>query len=198
MIAVGHTLVSDDIAEKKFVCNLARCKGECCVAGDMGAPLDNDEATKIQDDYERIRPYMRPEGIDAVSRQGFFIVDPVDGELTTPLVDDKECAFVVFDAAGIASCAIEKAWQDGQTDFQKPVSCHLYPIRIQPYDGFDALNYHEWDVCAPACSLGKELSVPVYRFLKDALTRKYGQAWYDELAETITALEETRKAGKRR
>ena len=130
---------------------------------------------------------MRPEGIAAIKKQGTSVQD-WDGEMVTPLVNDKECAYVIFDEKGITKCGIEKAWEDGVIDFKKPISCHLYPIRITYYRDFDALNYHKWDICSPACTLGAELKVPVYRFLKDALIRKYGEDWYAEIEGIDEAL----------
>lgn len=180
MYAIQHTLVSDELFQRKFVCDLQACKGACCVEGDGGAPLSNKEAMVLEEIYEEVKPFMNQNGIQAVEDQGTSITD-ADGELSTPLVNNRECAYVVFEADGLASCAIEKAWKAGKVDFQKPVSCHLYPVRITEYEGFDAVNYHEWSICKPACSCGAKLDVPVYRFLKDSLVRKYGLEWFEEL-----------------
>jgi hypothetical protein len=180
MYAIQHTLVSDELFQRKFVCDLQACKGACCVEGDGGAPLSNKEAMVLEEIYEEVKPFMNQNGIQAVEDQGTSITD-AEGELSTPLVNNRECAYVVFEADGLASCAIEKAWKAGQVEFQKPVSCHLYPVRITEYEGFDAVNYHEWSICKPACSCGAKLDVPVYRFLKDSLVRKYGLEWFEEL-----------------
>ncbi len=180
MIAIGNTLVSDDIIENKFVCDLNKCKGECCVAGDMGAPLDIDELPILDEIYEKVKPYMSESGVKAIELQGRYLIEEGEEEYTTPLIEGKECAYTIFEK-GIAKCAIEKAHLNGAIDFKKPISCHLYPIRINPYDGYDAVNYHTWQVCSPACALGKQLSTPVYEFLKEPLIRKYGKDWYEQL-----------------
>ncbi|MBK9477753.1 MAG: DUF3109 family protein [Bacteroidetes bacterium] len=180
MIAIDKTLVSDDLLERKFVCDLAACKGECCVAGDSGAPLEPEEEAILTSILPEVIPYMNKEGIKEIKKSGVALIDS-DGDLVTPLVDGvKHCAFVIFEDS-IAKCAIEKAYYDGKIKFKKPVSCHLYPVRITKYKEFDAVNYQEWDVCKPACSCGEKLDVPVYKFLKEPLVRKYGKAWYKQL-----------------
>jgi hypothetical protein len=181
MIAHGKTVISQDLFEEQFVCDLKKCKGACCVEGDAGAPLDLQEVKILKEEYNHIKPFLRKEGIEAIEKQGTAIIDDYDGEFVTPLVNEKECAYVVFDDKGTTLCGIEIAWKEGKTSFRKPVSCHLYPIRIQSYPSFDAINYHKWEICSPACSLGKELKVPVYKFAKDSLIRKYGEDWYSEL-----------------
>lgn len=184
MIVVDNTLNSDDLYKVCFVCDLQRCKGACCVEGDAGAPLEEAEISELEDNIDYIKPFMRPEGIEIIDDLGVFDFD-VTGNYVTPLINGAECAFVVFTEDGIASCAIEKAWEAGKSDFRKPVSCHLYPVRISKYKDFDAVNYHEWHICKPALELGKRLDVPVYVFLKDSLIRKYGQQWYDRLCREI-------------
>ena len=182
MIQLHNTLISEDIIEKEFVCNLSKCKGACCVEGDAGAPLTDEETAILENIFETVKPYLRPEGVAAIQDQGTWIVGD-DGEKETPLVNGSECAYVIFDDKGITKCGIEKAHEDGQVDFKKPVSCHLYPVRIKSYSEFDAVNYHKWPICSDACTLGKELEVPIHRFVKDALIRKYGEAWWKELDE---------------
>lgn len=189
MISIDNTLVSDELLSEQFVCDLQKCKGACCVEGDAGAPLEAEEVAILKEEYPKFKSYLRPEGIAAVEAQGTHVIDPVDDEPVTPLVNGAECAYVVFDERGTTLCGIEKAWKDGETSFRKPVSCHLYPIRIQRYKSFDAVNYHKWQICAPACDLGKELKVPVYRFAKDALLRKYGEKWYADLEAVAAHLE---------
>lgn len=192
MIAINHTLVSEDILERKFVCDLAACKGECCVAGDAGAPLDKKELKILNKVYPTVKPYMTKKGIDAVEKNGTYVKDS-DGDYTTTLVSDgAECAFVIFDENNIAKCAIEQAYIDGKLsdvapDWKKPISCHLYPIRITDYKEYDAVNYHSWNVCKPACECGKKLDVPVFKFLKEPLIRKYGADWYKELEVVFAA-----------
>lgn len=180
MIQIGKTLISEDILEKEFVCNLNACKGACCVEGDSGAPLLESETSILEKIQDSIKPYLRPEGIQAIEEQGSWTADS-DGDLVTPLVNNAECAYVVFDENGTTLCGIEKAWKDGVVSFRKPVSCHLYPIRIKSYPSFDAVNYDKWDICSDACTLGAELKVPVYQFAKDSLIRRYGEDWYEEL-----------------
>lgn len=187
MIALGHTLISEDIFDKKFVCDLNACKGECCVSGDSGAPLNKKELKTLDKIYPEVKPYMNAKGIAAVEKQGTYVLDS-DGDYTTTLVSEgAECAFVYFDEKNIAKCAIEKAYMDGKTDWKKPISCHLYPIRISEYKEYDAVNYHSWHICKPACECGQQLNVPVFKFLRDPLIRKYGENWYEELEQVYTA-----------
>ncbi len=180
MFQLGKTIVSEDIIEKDFVCNLASCKGACCIDGDAGAPLDADETQILKDIYPKLRPFLRQEGIAAIEEQGTSITTAF-GELETPLIGGADCAYVIFDDKKTALCGIEEAYNQGEVDWKKPVSCHLYPIRVKDYSEFSAVNYDKWDICDDACSLGKELQVPVYKFVKEALTRKFGKNWYDEL-----------------
>ena len=182
MIQIDDKLISEDLFSEEFVCNLAKCKGICCVDGDAGAPLDEDETKILDEIYPKIKPYLRPEGIQAIEEQGTYTLD-FEGDLVTPLVNNAECAYVIFDEKGYTKCAIEKAYEDGVIDWQKPISCHLYPIRITEYSNFSAINYHEWDICSDACTLGKELGVKVYQFLKKPLIRKYGEEFYQTLSE---------------
>ncbi len=188
MFQLGKTIVSEDIINKDFVCNLAACKGECCVAGEAGAPVEQDEVKILRDIYPRVKPFLRPEGIQAIAEQGTHI-ETEFGDLETPLVNGAECAYVTFTDAGVASCGIEDAYNAGEVDFRKPVSCHLYPVRVQKYSEFEAVNYHSWPICDDACTLGKELQVPVYKFTKDALVRKFGEDWYHELEEVVGKME---------
>ena len=182
MIQIDDKLISEDLFSEEFVCNLAKCKGICCVDGDAGAPLDEDETKILDEIYPKIKSYLRPEGIQAIKEQGTYTLD-FEGDLVTPLVNNAECAYVIFDEKGYTKCAIEKAYEDGVIDWQKPISCHLYPIRITEYSNFSAINYHEWDICSDACTLGKELGVKVYQFLKKPLIRKYGEEFYQTLSE---------------
>ncbi|MGZ4033437.1 MAG: DUF3109 family protein [Bacteroidia bacterium] len=181
MIAIDNTIVSEHLIEKKFVCDLNACKGECCVAGDAGAPLDADEIAIMEDILDEVKPYLPKDGLKAIEKYGVFVIDEDDGEYVTPLVKGKHCAFTMFDENGIAKCAIEKAYYDGKISWKKPISCHLYPVRITKYKDYDAVNYHKWDVCKPACTCGAKLDVPVYKFLREPLIRKYGEGWYKQL-----------------
>ena len=186
MIQVDNKIISLDVFEKHFICDLNACKGACCVDGDAGAPLLEDEVTILEDIYEQVKPYMVQKGIDVVDKVGVAVLDS-EGELTTPLVNNRECAFV-NEENGVSKCSIEKAKLAGKVDFKKPISCHLFPIRIQEYRDFDAVNYEEIKICEPACKCGSELEVPVYAFLKEPLIRKYGEVWYKELLEAVKLL----------
>ena len=186
MIQVDNKIISLDIFENFFVCDLNACKGACCVEGDSGAPLLKEEQKILADIYDKVKPYMRKEGISEIENQGFAVYDS-DGDLTTPLVNSHECVFVTFEN-GISKCTIEKAYLDDQIDFKKPISCYLFPIRIKEYPDFDAVNYEEIKICKPACECGSKLEVPVYSFLKEPLIRKYGEAWYNELLEAARIL----------
>jgi hypothetical protein len=187
MFQIGKTIVSEDIIEKDFVCNLSACKGVCCVKGDAGAPLENDEIKILEDIYDTVKPFLRKEGIEAIEKQGTYIVTE-KGELETPLVNGAECAYVTFDEKQTAMCGIEQAYNKGLVDWKKPISCHLYPVRVEEYSDFAAVNYHKWQICDDACTLGKELQVPVFKFVKDALLRKFGEDWYSELEKTAEKL----------
>ncbi len=187
MIEVGTVLVSEELIKEEFVCNLSKCRGACCVEGDAGAPLQRDELEVLAAIYPKVRPYMTEKGIATVEEYGTHVVDG-DGDLTTPCVDGhKECAYVTWEN-GITKCAIEKAYENGEINWKKPLSCHLYPIRTTAYPEFDVLHYDRWHICHAACALGRELQVPVYAFLKEPLVRKYGQQWYDELEESVALL----------
>lgn len=186
MLKVGEVLVSDDIKEKEFVCNLEKCKGACCVEGELGAPLEEDELPIMKDIQEEIKPYLTRDGLKAIKRQGAYVLDE-DGDYSTPTIGGRECAYAIYDEQGILKCGIEQAYLDGKTKFRKPISCHLYPIRITKKKNFEAINYHKWSICSAACALGKSLGVPIYKFLKDPLIRKYGKAWYRELVNQIEA-----------
>ena len=179
MFQLGKTIVSEDILEKEFVCNLTACKGICCVEGEAGAPLEEDELKILMDVYPLVKPFMRKEGIEAIEDQGLFITR--DGDYETTLIDGASCAFVNFDEKETAYCTIEKAYNEGEISWKKPISCHLYPVRVMDYGEFAAVNYHTWPICDDACALGKELGVPVYKFVKEALIRKFGEDWYAEL-----------------
>lgn len=188
MFQLGKTIVSEDLLEKEFVCNLSACKGACCIEGEAGAPVTKEEVAILKEIYPKVKPFLRPEGIAAIEAQGTHIVSPLD-ELETPLVEGRECAYVTFNEKGYASCGIEDAFNAGEIDFRKPISCHLYPVRVQDYSEFAAVNYHRWPICDDACVLGKELKVPVYKFVKEALIRKFGENWYDELEKVAQALQ---------
>ena len=183
MIQIDDKLISEDIFAESFVCNLTKCKGVCCVDGDTGAPLDKEELPILDEIFPKIKPYLRPEGVKAIEEQGTWMIDDYDGGYVTTLVNNSECAYVIFDEKGVTKCGIEKAYEDGAIDWKKPISCHLYPIRITEYRTFSALNYHEWSICSDACTLGSELQVRVFQFLKEPLIRKYGKDFYKTLCD---------------
>lgn len=185
MILVGKAVISDDVKENFFVCDLEKCKGACCVEGDAGAPLEDGETDILDEIYPQIKGYLTEEGIATIEKKGTWVYDQ-EGDKVTPTIGDNEaCAYAITDQQGILKCGIEQAYLDKKVDFKKPISCHLYPIRITKYDDFDALNYDRWDICDAACVLGNKLGVPVYRFLKEPLIRKYGEEWYAELVREI-------------
>lgn len=180
MVEIDNTLVSDDVFSKRFLCDLSACKGACCVEGDSGAPLEFEEIGILEEILEEVKPYMRQEGIDRVEETGVFTID-TDGEYVTPLVNDAECAFVQFDKSGIAKCAIEMAHRDGKINFPKPISCHLYPIRLNTLKDFTAVNYNHWPICDPARVCGAKLDVKVYKFLKEPIIRKFGAEYFEKM-----------------
>ena len=186
MIQVEDKIISMGIFEKHFVCDLNACKGACCVEGDSGAPLTVEEEKKLNNIYEKVKPYMREEGIAEIEKQGVAVYDS-EGDLTTTLVNNRECVFVI-EKEGVSLCSIEKAYLDEETDFKKPISCHLFPIRVKEYRDFDAVNYEEIKICKPACECGSKLEVPVYAFLREPLIRKYGEDWYQKLLEATKLL----------
>lgn len=181
MLEIGNTIISLDIIEKKFVCDIKSCKGVCCIEGDSGAPLKKEEAEIIKKLTPSILHQLCPEAQDVISKKGSSMID-VEGDLVTTILSNSgACVFTLFDKYGIAKCAIEEAWANGETSFRKPISCHLYPIRITQYEAFDALNFHAWDICEMAIIKGEQTGIPVYKFAKDALIREYGEEWYEQL-----------------
>lgn len=183
MVIIDDIIVSDEIRDARFCCDLKKCYGACCVEGDAGAPLEEEEISILEDFIDDIKPFMCKEGIEVVEYLGVFDYD-ASGDYVTPLVKDKDCAFVIYENE-ITKCAIEKAFEAGKIDLQKPVSCHLYPIRITKSKNFEAINYHQWYICEPARTFGKRIGLPVYKFLKDPLIRKYGESWYKKLVEQL-------------
>jgi hypothetical protein len=180
MIEIEDKIVSADLLRECFACDLGQCKGICCVEGNAGAPLEAEEVDTLEEEYPNYKPCMTPAGIEAVERQGFMVVDE-DGDYTTPLVDDAQCAYA-YEENGVTLCAIEKAWAEGRTTFRKPVSCHLYPIRLVRFsNGTVGLNYHRWSVCAPARECGRKLGIPVYKALKEPIVRRFGEGFYRAL-----------------
>ena len=179
MFEIDKTIISADVVEKCFVCDLAKCKGYCCVYGESGAPLETEEVNILKDIYPRIREFLRKEGVDAIETQGTSVIDK-DNEPVTPLIGKEECAYAIFEN-GIAMCGIEKAFENKATDFPKPLSCHLYPVRIKEFNDYEAVNYDRWRICDPARESGLKKHVPVFRFVRDAIIRKFGAEYFEKL-----------------
>lgn len=186
MLQIKDTLVSLDLAERFFCCDLEACHGQCCVEGDAGAPVTEQEKSKIESILPHIWDYMLPQGRREVEERGVAYVDE-EGDLVTTIVGGRDCAFTCYAPGGICQCAIEKACRDGRVDFLKPASCHLYPLRLTEYPTFTAVNYHRWKICRPAETLGRKLGLRLYQFLKQPLINRFGQEWYDELVEACEA-----------
>lgn len=180
MIQIDDTLISLDLIERFFHCNLTQCKGECCVEGDAGAPLEKEEFDRLQKLLPAVWNDLSPEAQAVINKQGVGYIDG-DNDIVTSIVNGKNCVFTYYDTGGICKCAVEKAYYEGRTDFIKPVSCHLYPVRITKYKDYQAVNYHQWKVCRAAEILGEQKRIPVYRFLREPLIRKFGEEWYNAL-----------------
>lgn len=184
MISIDKTLISQDVVDVKFCCDLDVCKGICCVEGDAGAPISEEEIGTIEDLLDEIKPYMTEKGVSIVEKTGVFDYDS-DGTFVTALIEDRDCVFITYEN-GIAACAIEKAYFDKKIDFRKPISCHLYPVRLKTFpDGTVAVNYQKWHICESALVKGKVDNVPLYIFLKDSLIRQFGEQWYETLVESV-------------
>lgn len=183
MILVQEKLVSDEVVQAHFICNLEACKGACCWEGDSGAPLETSEVPTLRRIYEQVKPFLSPAGIFEIERQGHAVWSEGEREWATPLIDNGPCAYMVLDGTGTAKCGIEQAWLAGKVDFKKPISCHLYPIRVAKNEetGFEALNYDRWHICNPACALGQSEQMPLYQFVREAIVRAYGEDFYEEL-----------------
>lgn len=192
MIQIGDAIVALDVIEESFLCDLTVCKGECCVEGDSGAPLENDEVEILKNILPYVLDDLSPQAKKIIEEQGVAYED-IDGEMVTSIVDGKDCVFTCYDEKGICKCAIEKAFKEKKIDFYKPISCHLYPIRLQRYRQFTAVNYHRWRVCKAAVELGNKKGLRIYQFLKEPLTRRFGKEWYDELCLIAEEYEKTKR-----
>lgn len=188
MIQIGKAIVSFDVFQKKFLCNIMACKGICCVEGDSGAPLTKEESKLIKKNYSVFEKYMDEKYKKEVQKQGYSVLDS-DGDLVTPLFNNRECVYTFVDDNGITKCAIEKAFLKGEISFHKPISCHLFPIRITKYADFDAVNYQQIDICKEGVKCGVKEELPLYKFLQGPLTRMYGEEWYEELELVAEQLE---------
>lgn len=181
MFQIQNTLVSLDLAEEFFCCDLEQCKGECCIEGDAGAPLTDEEAKAIERALPTLKEDMLPAGRREVEESGVSYID-AEGDRVTTIIEGRNCAFTCYAPGGICLCAIEKASREGRVDISKPISCYLYPVRITEYPSFTAVNYHRWKICRSAVSNGTRLGIRLYQFLKEPLTKRFGKEWYDELA----------------
>lgn len=194
MIQIQQTLLSDDIFDEQFICDLCKCKGQCCVDGESGAPITQEEYVQIQRILPLIQDMLSPEAQSLINKQGIAYTDE-DGELVTSIINGEECVFTWFDEEGVCKCAIDTAFREGLTDVQKPISCHLYPIRLTDYTDFTAVNYHRWSICKPAIKLGRKEGLPIYRFLREPLIRRFGKDWYKEVCEVAKLMQTQKKNG---
>lgn len=183
MFLIQNTLVSLDVLEKEFCCDLDKCRGCCCIEGDAGAPISDEEVKQVEQILPLLLPHMTKQAREVVAKQGISYLDP-SGERVTSIVNDKDCVFARTDHNGWCYCLIEKAYNDGRIPFKKPISCHLYPIRLTKVGNYTGVEYHRWDICHCARQLGKKLHTPLYQFLREPLIRRFGQEWYNELELT--------------
>ena len=180
MLQIQDTIISLDIIEESFVCDLSICKGVCCVEGNSGAPVEESEIACLEKALPCVWDDISPDAKKVIEKQGTVYRD-IEGEYVTSIVAGADCVFTCYDENGCCQCALEKAFKEGKIDFYKPISCHLYPVRVARYKGFRAVNYHRWSVCQAAVALGKKQGVKVYQFLKEPLIRKFGEEWYEQL-----------------
>jgi len=192
MLQIDDTIISLELLDESFVCDLEICKGNCCIEGDDGAPLENSEVQILENLIPIIWDDLTEKSKEVIRNQGVSYIDD-DGEPVTSIVNGEECVFTYTDDSGICKCAIEKAYREGKTDFYKPISCHLYPVRLQQYPDYTAVNYHRWKVCNCARKLGGKLGMPVYKFLKEPLIRKFGEEWYEQLENADAELKNRKK-----
>lgn len=189
MIQIDDTIISIDCLSEKFCCDLEACKGACCIEGDAGAPVELEEVAQLEEALPVVWNELSAAAQAVIDRQGVVYTDE-DGDLVTSIVHGKDCVFTCYDSCGNCFCALEKAYREGRSSFYKPASCHLYPIRIKKIGDMTALNYHRWDVCRMAVEKGRQLNLSVYRFLKEPLVRRFGEAWYQELESAVEELKE--------
>lgn len=187
MIMINNVIVEADVYEKHFVCNIDRCKGMCCIDGDFGAPLEKDEIDILEDIQDKITDYLEPESVEYLKENGATTYYAENKTIGTPVHDDGRCAYAVFNNDGSIGCGIEHAWLDKKIDFRKPISCHLYPIRIKKNEtsGMEMMTYERWSICNPACGMGKKLDVTVLEFSKDPIIRKYGEEFHTQLEAAV-------------
>lgn len=186
MLQIQNALVSLDLAEEFFVCDLAKCLGQCCIEGDAGAPITEDEKKKLEEVLPVVWDDLLPAAREVIERQGVAYTDE-EGDLVTSIVDGRDCVFTTYAPGGMCLCAIEKAFREGKCDWRKPMSCYLYPLRLTEYPDFTAVNYHRWKICKCARTLGRKEGVRLYEFMRGPLTERFGAEWYDELKQACEA-----------
>lgn len=184
MLVVGNAIVSDELVNECFCCDIAQCKGACCVEGDYGAPITKEEKRKIKSLLPQVLPLLDKKAQQTINKHNFFTVDD-EGQLCTQIIEGKDCVFCIKDYQQNTLCVFQKLYQQKKTDFIKPISCHLYPIRISEFEECSALNYHSWDICSQAQVLGKSKGIPIYKYCKEPLIRRFGVKWYNELEQAI-------------
>lgn len=194
MFQIENTLVSLDVLECQFLCDLSHCKGACCIEGDSGAPLLKEEVAELEKALPVIWEDLSPQARKIIRKQGVSYIDE-EGDLVTSIVNGKDCVFTCYDGDGTCKCAIEKACRAGKLSFYKPVSCHLYPIRVTEYESFSAVNYNRWDICKAAEILGRKEKLPVYKFLKTPLIRRFGEEWYAALENVAAEWKKQKEEG---
>lgn len=187
MIQIDDIVVTLDVLRDKFICDLSACKGACCIEGDAGAPVEKEEVALLEEVLPIVWDDLADDAKEIIRKQGVVYVDE-DGDTVTSIVNGKDCVFTCYDEQGMCFCAIEKAFREGKTDFYKPISCHLYPVRVSSFGKYKTVNYHRWEICKAAVLLGEKKGVPVYKFLEKSLIRKFGQEWYDELEIAVKEL----------
>ena len=197
VILIDDTLLSTEIFDRRFCCDLKACKGACCVEGESGAPLAPEEIAEVEAAFDVVKGRLKPDSLAVIEREGLHVVDG-DGDAVTPIVDGRECVYATFDEDGTAKCAFEQAWMAGELSWRKPISCHLYPIRLTDLKDLTAVNYHRWPICDGAVACGTGLDLSILRFCKDALVRRFGQPWYDAACEAEVQWNEAQSNGEGR
>lgn len=182
MIEIEGKVINTEIFRRRFVCDISKCKGTCCYDGDSGAPLEKEELDKLTEVFPAVEPLLSDKEREEISRQGLWVTD-ADGDFVTPIIDGRECVYTNREPDGTWSCAIEKAFREGNTNWRKPISCYLYPIRVSKTRKYELLNFHEWEVCRPAMELGQKVGTPAYKFLREPIIEKFGEDFYKELEE---------------
>lgn len=196
MLQIQDTLVSLDLAEEYFCCDLDQCLGACCIEGDAGAPLELDEIERLEEVLPEIEGDLLPRAADEIRESGVAYTDE-EGDLVTTIIDGRNCAFSCYAEGGKCLCAIDKAYREGRVKWRKPISCYLYPLRLTKYPTFTAVNYHRWKICRPAVANGRRLGIRLYQAMKEPLIERFGEEWYDELCEACEAWNEQQKTTSR-